>query len=58
MALPRCPKCGSYELDLLKDLDDGRKHLKCDDCGEDWLRGEERLFAETLTHAAGPAKTW
>lgn len=38
--MAKCPSCSSEELRLLGDLADGRKHLSCDTCGHDWLKGE------------------
>jgi hypothetical protein len=58
MALPSCPNCGSYDLDLLRDLDDGRKQIRCVECGDEWVRGEERIFVESLARAAVPAKRY
>ncbi len=58
MALPSCPKCGSYDLDLLQNLGDGRKQLKCAECGDEWVRGEEQVLAATVSHGAVPAKRW
>jgi hypothetical protein len=57
MALPSCQECGSYDLDLVRDLDDGRKQLKCVDCGHEWVRGEERVLVDAVTRAA-PAKRY
>jgi Zn ribbon nucleic-acid-binding protein len=37
-----CPQCSSDDLDLIEDLEDGRKHIRCMACGHDWLRGDER----------------
>ena len=45
MALPTCPACGSDDLRLIADLEDGRKHLKCGRCGHDWKRGEAKRVA-------------
>jgi hypothetical protein len=56
MALPRCPKCGSYDLDLLQDLDEGRKQLKCAECGDEWTRGDDRILASLSAHSPQPAK--
>lgn len=34
-----CEKCGSNDLDLVKQLPDSRREIKCLDCGHTWLRG-------------------
>ncbi len=44
-----CPQCSSSDdLDLIEDLEDGRKHIRCTACGHDWLRGEERRVYKTV----------
>jgi Zn ribbon nucleic-acid-binding protein len=44
-----CPQCSSSDdLDLIEDLADGRKHIRCPACGHDWLRGEERRVYKTV----------
>jgi Zn ribbon nucleic-acid-binding protein len=44
-----CPQCGSSnDLDLIEDLEDGRKHIRCTACGHDWLRGEGRRVFRTV----------
>jgi hypothetical protein len=58
MALPRCPKCGSYDLDLLQDLDDGTKQLKCAECGDEWTRGDDRVLAGLSARSPQPAKRY
>jgi hypothetical protein len=58
MALPRCPKCGSYDLDLLEDLGDGRKQVKCAECGDEWTRGEERVLAGLAARPLPAAKRY
>jgi hypothetical protein len=57
MALPNCPQCGSYDLDLVRNLDDGRKELRCLECGDEWVRGDERILVDSLARAV-PAKRY
>ena len=42
-----CPECSSTELDLVEVLKDERRRLKCEDCGNEWLRGEARVVYKT-----------
>ena len=37
-----CPVCGSGDLDLVEELADGRRAVRCLDCDHDWIRGESR----------------
>src|SRR5688572_29641178 len=41
MALITCPTCSSEEISG-KPQPDGRLLVLCDDCGNEWLRGETR----------------
>ncbi len=45
-----CPNCSSSDLDLVEDLDDGRKRVRCNSCHHEWIRGEaKRVFKTTAT---------
>src|SRR5436190_5687543 len=46
MAVTRT-RCGSDELELLEDLDDGRKRLRCSTCGNEWLKGQAKHVYKT-----------
>lgn len=35
-----CERCGSSDLELVQELDDGRREVRCESCGHQWLRGE------------------
>jgi hypothetical protein len=37
-----CPQCGSSDLNLIEDIDDGRKLVGCTQCGYEWTRGEAK----------------
>ncbi|MCW2678577.1 MAG: uncharacterized protein JWR70_3617, partial [Modestobacter sp.] len=41
MALITCPTCNSEEISG-KPQADGRLLIHCEDCGNEWLRGETR----------------
>lgn len=54
MAVATCTSCGSSDISLLETLPDTRKHVKCLDCGHDWVRGEAaRVFASSTRANAG-----
>lgn len=44
-----CPQCGSNDLDLIEVLDDERRRVKCEACGNEWLRGDARVVYKTTT---------
>ena len=45
----QCPNCESQGLELVEELDDGRRRLRCSSCGHEWLRGEARRVYRTAT---------
>ena len=45
-----CPSCGSSDdLELVEELDDGRRRLRCSACGHLWDRGEPKRVYKTAT---------
>jgi hypothetical protein len=44
-----CPQCGSHDLDLIEVLEDGRRRVKCESCGHEWLRGHARVVYKSMT---------
>ncbi len=53
MAMATCTTCGSTEIGLLETLPDTRKHVKCLDCGHDWLRGEPARVLTATSSGTG-----
>lgn len=47
--LVACSECGSDELDLLEVLPDERRRIKCESCGNVWLRGQAKRVYRTIT---------
>lgn len=43
-----CPQCHSDELSRVHQLDDGRREVKCDSCGHQWVRGEAKAVYKTI----------
>lgn len=43
-----CPTCGEDEELSAEQLDDGRRQITCDSCGERWLRGEARVVYRSV----------
>lgn len=46
-----CEKCGSDDILLAGELDDGTRRVQCASCGEEWVRGTPRARD---THQMGP----
>lgn len=40
-----CQGCGSLDLELAASLPDGRRQIRCIDCGHEWIRGERAFGA-------------
>lgn len=53
MAVARCTSCGSSDISLLETLPDTRKHVKCLDCGHDWVRGEAARVIAASSRGSG-----
>jgi predicted RNA-binding Zn-ribbon protein involved in translation (DUF1610 family) len=39
--IPVCPECGSDDLTIIGEDDDGNNEYECEDCGERFSDGEE-----------------
>jgi hypothetical protein len=44
-----CPSCGGDDVDLVEATDDGRRRVRCLECGEVWVRGEAKRVYRTTT---------
>jgi hypothetical protein len=42
----KCESCGSDDLELESPLPDGRKQIRCSQCGHSWIRGEPRTVVK------------
>ena len=40
-AIPVCPECGSDDLEIIDETDEGDNEYVCNDCGERFVDGEE-----------------
>ncbi len=47
-----CTNCESDDLELVANLEDGRKRLRCCSCGQEWVRGEAKPVRRPLDTVA------
>lgn len=44
--IPVCPKCGSDDLTIIDEDDDGNTEHQCEDCGERFTDGDDEEIPE------------